>query len=63
MVHEAQAPGADDPYDMLYAQPGVLAKAGVKIAFQTSDASNSRNLPYNAAAAAAACAAAPVAPA
>ena len=44
-----QAPGADDPYDMLYAQPGVLAKAGVKIAFQTSDAGNSRNLPYNAA--------------
>ena len=44
-----QAPGADDPYDMLYAQPGVLAKAGVKIAFQTSDAANSRNLPYNAA--------------
>ena len=42
-----QAPGADDPYDMLYAQPGVLAKAGVKIAFQTSDAANSRNLPYN----------------
>jgi len=42
-----QAPGADDPYDMLYAQPGALAKAGVKIAFQTSDASNSRNLPYN----------------
>ena len=44
-----QAPGAEDPYDMIYANPGVLAKAGVKIAFQTSDASNSRNLPYNAA--------------
>jgi imidazolonepropionase-like amidohydrolase len=43
------APGADDPYDMTYANPGVLARAGVKIAFQTSDAANSRNLPYNAA--------------
>jgi len=41
--------GADDPYDMTYANPGVLARAGVKIAFQTSDAANSRNLPYNAA--------------
>jgi imidazolonepropionase-like amidohydrolase len=43
------APGAEDPYDMTYANPGVLARAGVKIAFQTSDAANSRNLPYNAA--------------
>jgi imidazolonepropionase-like amidohydrolase len=42
-------PGADDPYDMTYANPGVLARAGVKIAFQTSDAANSRNLAYNAA--------------
>ena len=42
-------PGADDPYDMTYANPGVLARAGVKLAFQTSDAANSRNLPYNAA--------------
>jgi len=44
-----QAPGPDDPYDALYAQPGVLAKAGVKIAFQSSGASDVRNLPYNAA--------------
>ena len=44
-----QAPGPDDPYDALYAQPGVLAKAGVKIAFQTSGASDVRDLPYNAA--------------
>lgn len=43
------SPGADDPYDMTYANPGALARAGVKIAFQTSDAANSRNLPYNAA--------------
>ena len=42
-------PGAEDPYDMTYANPGVLARAGVKIAFQTSDAANSRNLAYNAA--------------
>jgi imidazolonepropionase-like amidohydrolase len=42
-------PGAEDPYDMTYANPGVLARAGVKIAFQTSDAANSRNLPYHAA--------------
>ena len=42
-------PGTEDPYDMTYANPGVLARAGVKIAFQTSDAANSRNLPYNAA--------------
>jgi imidazolonepropionase-like amidohydrolase len=42
-------PGAEEPYDMTYANPGVLARAGVKIAFQTSDAANSRNLPYNAA--------------
>jgi len=44
-----QAPGPDDPYDAIYAQPGVLAKAGVKIAFQTSGASDVRDLPYNAA--------------
>ena len=42
-------PGAEDPYDMTYANPGVLARAGVKIVFQTSDAANSRNLPYHAA--------------
>lgn len=42
-------PGGDDPYDMTFTNPGMLARAGVKIAFQTSDAANSRNLPYNAA--------------
>lgn len=42
-----QAPGSDDAYDALYAQPGVLAKAGVKIAFQTSGSADVRNLPYN----------------
>ncbi len=42
-------PGDSDPYDMIYANPGVLAKAGVQIAFRTNSASDSRNLPYNAA--------------
>lgn len=42
-------PDGDDPYDLVYANPGVLAKAGVKIAFQTSDAADARNLPYQAA--------------
>ena len=41
------APSDNDPYDMIYANPGVLAKAGVQIAFQTAAASDSRNLPYN----------------
>ncbi len=42
-------PSDDDPYDMIYANPGVLAKAGVRVAFRTNDAAESRNLPYNAA--------------
>ena len=42
-------PGDNDPYDALYANAGVLAAAGVVVAFQTSSASDSRNLPYNAA--------------
>jgi hypothetical protein len=41
--------GPDQPYDEIYANPGVLAKAGVTIAFQTNDAHASRDLPYNAA--------------
>jgi imidazolonepropionase-like amidohydrolase len=40
-------PTDNDPYDALYANAGVLAKAGVLVAFQTSSASDSRNLPYN----------------
>jgi len=44
-----QSPPGEDPYDAIYANPGVLARAGVKIAFQTDDAANVRNLPYNAA--------------
>jgi imidazolonepropionase-like amidohydrolase len=44
-------PEGDAPYDAIYAMPGVLAKAGVTIAFQTNDGGegDSRNLPYNAA--------------
>jgi imidazolonepropionase-like amidohydrolase len=44
-------PEGDAPYDAVYAYPGVLAKAGVLIAFQTNDGGegDARNLPYNAA--------------
>jgi imidazolonepropionase-like amidohydrolase len=42
-------PGDEDPYDAYYANPGVLARAGVKIAFQTASASDARNVAYNAA--------------
>jgi len=44
-------PEGDAPYDAIYANPGVLAKAGVQIAFQTNDGGegDARNLPYNAA--------------
>lgn len=42
-------PSALDPYDMIYANPGVLARAGVLVAFRTNSASDSRNLPFNAA--------------
>jgi imidazolonepropionase-like amidohydrolase len=44
-----ETPGPGDPYDMIYANPGVLARAGVSIAFRTNSASDSRNLPYDAA--------------
>lgn len=42
-------PAGEDPYDAIYANPGALVRAGVKIAFQTNDAANSRNVGYNAA--------------
>lgn len=41
--------GPDQPYDEIYANPGVLAKAGVVIAFQTNNAHDARNVGYNAA--------------
>ena len=36
-----------DPYDAPYSNPGRLHAAGVKLAFQSDDESNCRNLPYN----------------
>jgi len=42
------APEDRDPYDAVYSYPGVLARAGVKIAFQTDNAADSRNVAYNA---------------
>jgi len=41
----------DDAYDSVYALPGELSAAGVKFAFATFTASDSRTLPYEAAAA------------
>jgi imidazolonepropionase-like amidohydrolase len=38
-----------DRYDKAYANPGLLKKAGVKVALRTSQAENVRNLPYHAA--------------
>jgi len=43
------APRDEDAYDAIYANPGVLARAGVTIAFQTTSASDVRNVGYNAA--------------
>ncbi|MBI3649658.1 MAG: amidohydrolase family protein [Acidobacteria bacterium] len=43
----------DDAYDAPFTNASQLMKAGVKIAFQTSDSANSRNLPYHAGMAAA----------
>ena len=40
------APGNNDPYDLVYANPGVLQKAGVQIAWATGGASSARDLPY-----------------
>jgi imidazolonepropionase-like amidohydrolase len=46
-------PVFEDGYDSLYRNPGVLAKAGVKIAFSSSSSSVAKDLPYHAAKAAA----------
>jgi imidazolonepropionase-like amidohydrolase len=43
----------DDAYDAAFANAGLLAKAGVKIAFQTTDSATARDLPYHAGMAAA----------
>jgi imidazolonepropionase-like amidohydrolase len=42
-------PDDDEPYDAIYAAPGVLERAGVKFAFSTGSGSNSRDVPYHAA--------------
>ncbi len=47
------SPGPEDPYDAIYANAGVLHKAGVKIAFVTESAPDVRSLPYHAGMAAA----------
>jgi imidazolonepropionase-like amidohydrolase len=39
-------PKADERYDAVFKMPAELAKRGVKIAFASYDAHNSRNLPY-----------------
>ena len=38
----------DDPYDMPFANAGILSKAGVKIAFKTLDSAHVRDLPTHA---------------
>jgi len=43
----------DDGYDQIYRNPGLLSKAGVKIAFSSASASVAKDLPYHAAKAAA----------
>ncbi|MBO6572226.1 amidohydrolase family protein [bacterium] len=37
-----------DAYDTAYKNPGLMQKAGIKVALRTMDTENSRNLPYNA---------------
>jgi imidazolonepropionase-like amidohydrolase len=37
-----------DNYDKAYANPGVMSKAGVKVAIRTNDQENVRNLPFHA---------------
>jgi len=43
----------EDGYDALYRNPGILHKAGVKVAFSSASASQAKDLPYHAAKAAA----------
>lgn len=42
------APGDTEPYDEVYAQPGLLYEAGVKFAFSTGNGSNARHVPFHA---------------
>lgn len=43
------APGDNQPYDAIYAQPGLLYDAGVKFAFSTGNGSNARHVAFHAA--------------
>ena len=43
------APGDDVPYDVIYAQPGLLYDAGVKFAFSTGNGANARHVAFHAA--------------
>lgn len=43
------APGDDVPYDIIYAQPGLLYEAGVKFAFSTGSGTNARHVMFHAA--------------
>ncbi|HWP37718.1 MAG TPA: amidohydrolase family protein [Gemmatimonadales bacterium] len=45
---QALPSGEDEGYDEMYAAPGLLHQAGVKIAFGTFGSSDSRTLPYEA---------------
>ncbi len=44
-----QAPEDNEPYDEIYANPGLLYDAGVKIAFSTGQGSNARHVAFHAA--------------
>lgn len=44
-----RAPADDEPYDLIYAQPGLLYDAGVKFAFSTGNGSNARHVVFHAA--------------
>jgi len=46
---QAMPSGSDASYAEAYANPGMLYRAGVKIAFATFNSSDSRTLPYEAA--------------
>lgn len=39
---------SSDKYDVSYANPGIMAKAGVKVAIRSNESENVRNLPFNA---------------
>jgi imidazolonepropionase-like amidohydrolase len=45
----ALPPREDDPYDLLFTNAAALHQAGVRFAIRTTEAHNTRNLPYHAA--------------